>query len=305
VVYAGSASKILAPGLRLGWLVAPADLVEPITAAKQAADMGSAALDQLALADVVERGELDHHLRRMRPIYRGRRDALLAALERHLPALRPIGASAGLHVLAWIPEVFGLDDASVVEAAASKGIALGALSTRRVAPGPPGLIFGYGTIDENLIDAGIERLAGVLDGLRAVVDPVVAVYGTLRRGERNHRLLGAATPLGTGTVVGLLVGLARNDDRPYDFPALLAADGAADRVVVELYRLADAGDLARLDVLEAFDPADEAGSEYLRRRLPVRDGPVESAWAWVRAAQLPASAVPIPSGDWADWRRGS
>jgi gamma-glutamylcyclotransferase (GGCT)/AIG2-like uncharacterized protein YtfP len=86
---------------------------------------------------------------------------------------------------------------------------------------------------------------------------------------------------------------------------LLAADGAADRVVVELYRLADAGDLARLDVLEAFDPADEAGSEYLRRRLPVRDGPVESAWAWVRAAELPASAVPIPSGDWADWRRGS
>ena len=82
--------------------------------------MGSPALDQLAFADVLERGELDHHLRRMRPIYRGRRDALLDALARHLPDLRRAGAAAGLHVLAWLPD--DVDEAAVVaEAAAEAG----------------------------------------------------------------------------------------------------------------------------------------------------------------------------------------
>jgi GntR family transcriptional regulator/MocR family aminotransferase len=86
VVYAGSASKTLAPGLRLGWFVLPGHLTEPMAAAKIAADRGSAALEQLALADLITRGEFDRHLRRMRPVYRRRRDALLAALDRRLPA---------------------------------------------------------------------------------------------------------------------------------------------------------------------------------------------------------------------------
>ncbi|MFZ2043292.1 MAG: PLP-dependent aminotransferase family protein, partial [Trebonia sp.] len=97
VVYAGSASKTLAPGLRLGWFVLPAHLTEPMAAAKIAADRGSAALEQMALADFVTRGEFDRHLRRMRPVYRRRRDVLLAALARHLPGLEPDGVSAGLH----------------------------------------------------------------------------------------------------------------------------------------------------------------------------------------------------------------
>jgi GntR family transcriptional regulator/MocR family aminotransferase len=167
VVYAGSASKILAPGLRLGWLVVPTALAEPVTAAKQAADMGSAALDQLALADIIDRGELDRHLRRLRPMYRARRDALLDAIARHLPGLRPAGASAGLHVLAWLPGSLGLDDADIVDAAAAEGIAIAALAPRRVAAGPPALIFGYGAIDEGSIEAGVRRLAGVIDHRRA------------------------------------------------------------------------------------------------------------------------------------------
>ena len=160
VVYAGSASKVLAPGLRLGWLLSPPALTRSLIEGKQAADMGSPALDQLAFADVLERGELDHHLRRMRPIYRGRRDALLDALARHLPDLRPGGAAAGLHVLAWLPD--DVDEAAVVEAAAEAGIALGGLAARRIAPGPGGLIFGYGVIAQASIEPGIARLAGIV-----------------------------------------------------------------------------------------------------------------------------------------------
>ena len=103
VVYAGSASKTLAPGLRLGWFVLPGHLTEPMAAAKIAADRGSPALEQVALADFVTRGEFDRHLRRMRPVYRRRRDALLAALARHLPWLEPAGVSAGLHLVTWLP----------------------------------------------------------------------------------------------------------------------------------------------------------------------------------------------------------
>jgi GntR family transcriptional regulator/MocR family aminotransferase len=114
VVYAGSASKTLAPGLRLGWLVLPGHLAEPMAAAKIAADRGSAALEQLALADLLTRGDFDRHLRRMRPVYRRRRDALLAALDRRLPWLQPAGISAGLHLVTWLPP--HVDEATMVAA---------------------------------------------------------------------------------------------------------------------------------------------------------------------------------------------
>ena len=68
--------------------------------------------------------------------------------------------------------------------------------------------------------------------------------------------------------------------------------------MVELYRLRDAAHLARLDALEAYDPADEPGSEYLRRRVAVFDGPVASAWTYTYAGEVPPSAEPIPDGDW-------
>ena len=131
VVYAGSASKILAPGLRLGWIVVPAELADRVAAAKKAADLGSPAIDQLAFADFLAHGELDRHLRRLRPIYRARRDVLLAALGRHLPELRPVGASAGLHLLAWLPP--DLDETEIIEAAGRSGIRLQGVGRRRPA----------------------------------------------------------------------------------------------------------------------------------------------------------------------------
>ena len=171
VVYAGSASKILAPGLRLGWLVPPTRLVESIAQMKQAADQGSAALDQLAFADFVASGELDRHLRRVRPIYRRRRDALLSALARHLPDLQPVGASAGLHFLAWLPRE--LDEETLVRSGAEAGVGLGGLAAERIARGDRGaIVFGYGSVAESAINNGVRRLASVVSALTHVQRPV-------------------------------------------------------------------------------------------------------------------------------------
>jgi len=161
VVYAGSASKTLAPGLRLGWFVLPGHLTEPMAAAKIAADRGSPALEQVALADFIARGEFDRHLRRMRPVYRRRRDALLSALARHLPWLEPVGVSAGLHLVTWLPP--HLDEDAVVGAARRAGVGLDAVGPYRITnPGPGGLIFGYATVSERAIAEGVARLARVV-----------------------------------------------------------------------------------------------------------------------------------------------
>ncbi len=166
VVYAGSASKTLAPGLRLGWLLTPALLSERIAAAKQAADLGSPAIDQLAFADFLRHGELDRHLRRLRGTYRGRRDRLLAAIEHHLPDVRPVGASAGLHVLGWLPP--DTDEATVVEAAMRAGLRVQGLGAGPTGPRRPGgLILGYGLVPEDRIEPGIARLAEVVATVRA------------------------------------------------------------------------------------------------------------------------------------------
>jgi GntR family transcriptional regulator / MocR family aminotransferase len=166
VVYAGTASKTLAPGLRLGWLVLPPQLVEPIAAAKLLADRGSPVLDQLAFADFLARGELDRHLRRMRPLYRRRRDALLAAMHEHLPQLEPAGIAAGLHLVAYLPD--DLDEAAVVAAAARRGVAVDGLAPNRVSStGRPGLIFGYANLSEDDLVRGIRLLVDAIAELRA------------------------------------------------------------------------------------------------------------------------------------------
>jgi GntR family transcriptional regulator / MocR family aminotransferase len=161
VVYAGSASKTLAPGLRLGWFVMPGHLAGPMAEAKIAADRGSPALEQLALADLITRGEFDRHLRRMRPVYRRRRDALLYALARRLPWLEPAGVSAGLHLVTWLPP--HLDEAAVVGAAARAGVGMDGVTPYRIShPGPGGLIFGYAAASEQDIAEGVAILATVI-----------------------------------------------------------------------------------------------------------------------------------------------
>jgi GntR family transcriptional regulator/MocR family aminotransferase len=165
VAYAGTASKTLAPGFRLGWLILPRELAEPFAEAKLLADRGSPVLDQLTFADFLSRGEFDRHLRRMRRVYRARRDTLLTALSQHLPDLEPAGIAAGLHLVAWLPA--DLEEATVIAAAAREGVAVAGVSPYRLSPAPRGgLIFGYSNLNERAIADGILRLARAVSSLR-------------------------------------------------------------------------------------------------------------------------------------------
>ena len=137
VIYAGTASKSLAPGLRLGWLVVPAHLVDEVAAAKALTDRHSSSFDQLTLAEFVTSGAYDRQVRRARLAYRRRRDHLVAEVRRHVPQARVTGVAAGLHALLELPA--GVDEDDIVaRAAARHDLALEGLRPYRADPGPPG-----------------------------------------------------------------------------------------------------------------------------------------------------------------------
>jgi GntR family transcriptional regulator / MocR family aminotransferase len=144
VAYTGSTSKSLAPGMRLGWLIPPARLHAGLVAAKHASDLGSPAVPQLVLAQLIASGELERHVRQVRARQRGRRDALLAALREQLPGIHVQGVPAGLHLLITFPELPGQpDDTELASRLQQEGVLVHPLSWHRVVSGPPGLVLGY------------------------------------------------------------------------------------------------------------------------------------------------------------------
>jgi GntR family transcriptional regulator/MocR family aminotransferase len=161
VCHIGSISQRLAPGLGLGWILSPSWLTGALTFEKALADGGAPALEQLAFADFLARGELDRHLRRMRLTYRVRREALLNGLARLLPLARACGVAAGLFVLVMLPP--GFDEDTVLSRAASHGVGVEGLRTHRRNPeGDAGLVLGYGNANERAIADGVRLLTDAI-----------------------------------------------------------------------------------------------------------------------------------------------
>jgi GntR family transcriptional regulator/MocR family aminotransferase len=160
VAYVGTASKTLAPAMRLAWVLVPSHLVGEMAAEQGVARAAPSPLNQSAYAKMLERGDIDRHLRRTRRSYHNRRDALIQALERSLPYSSVGGAAAGLHLVAWLPE--GRDEAAIGDTAASRGVAIHtlhefcAVTEHR----PPALLLGYGQISETAIADAVQELAG-------------------------------------------------------------------------------------------------------------------------------------------------
>ena len=156
VVYAGTASKSLAPGVRLGWLVVPGALLERVVAVRAHGDWPSA-LDQLTLAELIASGGYDKHVRRMRFAYRRRRDRLLAAVE------RVSGIDAGLHAVVELDE----DEEVVVERARRHDLIVEGLDSYRFGPDrrEPALVVGYGTPPEHAWEGALERLRETVEGV--------------------------------------------------------------------------------------------------------------------------------------------
>ncbi|NUR95486.1 MAG: PLP-dependent aminotransferase family protein [Kribbellaceae bacterium] len=140
VIYVGSVSKLLAPALRIGWMLAPPQYKDELIGRKRLADLGNAALPQLTLAHLMESGELERQLRFLRRRHRTRRDAMVAAIRNYLPTATIHGAAAGLHLTITFDEG---DDAALAAAALDAGVKCHPLSWHCQLPHAPGLVLGY------------------------------------------------------------------------------------------------------------------------------------------------------------------
>jgi GntR family transcriptional regulator/MocR family aminotransferase len=162
VVTVGTASKALAPAVRLGWVLAPPSLAEAVAAEKEISDRGSSTLDQLTLAALLESGRYDRHLRRMRAVYARRRTELITALSRHAPAVQLTGLAAGFHAVAHLPAA--ADEQAVVAAARERLVGLYPMASFRAttSPAPPQLVLGFGAVGERAIEPGIAAVADLL-----------------------------------------------------------------------------------------------------------------------------------------------
>ncbi|WP_438268009.1 PLP-dependent aminotransferase family protein [Kitasatospora purpeofusca] len=162
VLYLGSVSKLLAPALRTGWVLAPTRYRDALVDAKRLSDLGNAALPQLVLAHLMESGALERHLRLQRTRHRRRRDATTAAVAAHLPGASVHGAAAGLHLMLTFPDGLPCTDTELAAAALAHGVKVHPLSWHARLPHPPGLVLGYAAGTPGEIEEGIAVLGRLL-----------------------------------------------------------------------------------------------------------------------------------------------
>lgn len=165
VIYVGTASKLLFPALRIGWVVAPRALAQPLRDAKALADTGTATLEQLAFADFIAEGHLERHVRRSRVRHARRRAALIAAVEHEFGGrAQVLGPSAGVHVLLRLPELASRDVRELREACRRRGVAVYPAAPFYARPPKRAeLLLGYAALTERQIQEGIRLLREATD----------------------------------------------------------------------------------------------------------------------------------------------
>ena len=146
VAYVGTATPMLAPSVRLGWAVLPARLVVPVATRMFATALSTSRLAQFALADLIERGSLDRHLRRMRVAYRRRREVLTRRLD---VTGAPVGLFVGLPVE---------DEAGALRTLRGEGFAIDGVNEHTLTSQPPGLVLGFGASPEPTLERAARRL---------------------------------------------------------------------------------------------------------------------------------------------------
>ncbi|MFD9739468.1 PLP-dependent aminotransferase family protein [Umezawaea sp. NPDC059074] len=160
VVYVSSFSKVLLPTLRIGFCVAPPPLHSALRKAKHLADWHSTGPLQGALAEFIDSGSLSAHLKRMRRVYRTRRDRMAMAFDQDFTdLLEPITSTAGLHVTAWLRTDRPGEDQAIITRARHHDVALHSMILCGVDHPPrQGFVFGYGLIATDDVDEGLRRL---------------------------------------------------------------------------------------------------------------------------------------------------
>lgn len=144
VFYTGSISKLLAPALRVAWMLAPRKYTDALVEAKRFADLGNPILPQLVLAQLMESGRLERQLRLLRRRHRHRRDTMIEAIRTHLPGATVHGAAAGLHLMITLDAKYAkLADTELAAQLLTHGVKVHPLSWHSQQPHPPGLILGY------------------------------------------------------------------------------------------------------------------------------------------------------------------
>lgn len=162
VVYAGTSSKTLAPALRLGWLVAPPDLLGLLEDEHRQLDFGRGRIDQFALAHLITSGDYDRHLRRMRAVYRDRREALLSAIASEFPEAEVGGISAGLHATVRFSQP--LDEPTILESARKRDIGLSFARRHYLgeAPDASTLLLSYANMTEAALRTAVRALGAIM-----------------------------------------------------------------------------------------------------------------------------------------------
>ncbi|WP_166462818.1 PLP-dependent aminotransferase family protein [Amycolatopsis acidicola] len=163
VCYTGSVSKLLAPALRVGWIVVPRRYRAAVVNAKRDADLGNAVLPQLVLAELMDSGELERQLRLLRRRHRRRRDAMIDAIRTRLPGAQVHGAAAGLHLTITFDHVFA--DTELAAAVLARGVKVQPLSWHRQRSGQPGLVLGYAASSAGEIAEAMAVIGDVVAGL--------------------------------------------------------------------------------------------------------------------------------------------